>query len=294
MLLSFLVTLNAGDEVLLPAPHWPNYPAHAMLANARTVAVPLQVEDQYKPSPDIMQQALTEKTRAILLNYPHNPTGAMLDRDDLVWLSEFATEHDLIVYSDEAYETLVFDGTFASIAAIPGMRERTVVLRTFSKSYAMTGWRVGYLAAPTAVAEKAARLHEHTSACTSTPSQMAALAALDTPETIPQNMVESYKRRRDLLLDGLSAIPGLRPFVPRGTFYTFVDVSDFGKPAKEFAMHLLRTAGVAVAPGTAFSEHGEGHIRICFANSDDNIREGLRRIAEAVEPLSREFGGRVS
>ena len=286
LLLTFLVTLNEGDEVLLPAPHWPNYPAHAMLANARTVAVPVFVEDGYKPSVDALTRAMTPQTRAILLNYPHNPTGATLDVEDLVLLAEFAIANDLLVFSDEAYETLIFDGEFSSIASLPGMKDRTVVLRTFSKSYAMTGWRVGYLAAPGPIAEKAAKLHEHTSACTSSLSQMAALAALDLPDDASQEMVTSYRRRRDLLINGLQAIPGMKPFVPRGTFYTFVDITSFGKTSREIALYLLESAHVAVAPGTAFSEHGEGYIRICFANSDDNIREGIRRIAAAVEKLN--------
>jgi len=286
LLLSFIVTMDQGDELLLPAPHWPNYPAHAMLANARTVAVPLRIEDGYKPSIAALQQALTPNTRALLLNYPHNPTGATLDRNDLEPLAEFAIKNDLLVFSDEAYETLVFDDEFVSIASAPGMKERTIVLRTFSKSYAMTGWRVGYLAAPAPIAQKAAKLHEHTSACTSALSQMAALAALDTPDTVPQEMVASYRRRRDLLIHGLEAIPGLKPFTPRGTFYAFVDISALGKTAQEFALSLLRNAGVAVAPGTAFSEAGEGFIRICFANSDDNIREGLRRIEKAVQEMN--------
>jgi len=294
LLLTFLVTLNEGDEVLLPAPHWPNYPAHAMLANARTVAVPLTVESGYKPSVDVLQKAVTPHTRAILLNYPHNPTGATLNKEDLVPLAEFAAANDLLVFSDEAYETLVFDSKFESIASLPGMKDRTIVMRTFSKSYAMTGWRVGYLAAPGPIAEKAAKLHEHTSACTSTLSQMAALAALDTPDSIPQEMVASYRRRRDLLVCGLQAIPGMNPFVPQGTFYTFVDITQFGMSSQELALFLLRNARVAVAPGTAFSEQGEGFIRICFASSDDNIREGIRRIAAALEGLDGEQSNRTS
>jgi aminotransferase len=279
LLLSTLVTLNAGDELLLPSPHWPNYPAHALLAGAHAVTVPLSFDDGYRPSIEVLERRVTPRTRALLLNYPHNPTGAVLEENDLETLAAFAREHDLLVYSDEAYERLLFDGRgFRSIASLPGMKERTIVLRTFSKTYAMTGWRVGFLAAATPVATKAARLHEHTSACTSAVSQRAALAALDLPDRIPGEMVASYEHRRDLLIEGLRRVPGFLPFVPQGTFYTFVDIRALGRPSQELARRLLEDARVAVAPGAAFGEEGEGYIRLCFANSEVHITEGVQRI----------------
>lgn len=279
LLLAALVTLDNGEEMLLPSPHWPNYPAHAILANARAVTVPLSAADDYKPTIDRLIDKTTDRTRALLLNYPHNPTGAVLDADDLREIAAFAEERDLLVYSDEAYERLLFDKReFRSIASLPGMKDRTIILRTFSKTYAMTGWRVGFLAAPEPIATRAAKLHEHTSACTSSVSQIAALAALDLPAAVPDAMVASYQYRRDLLLDGLRTIPGFVPFEPRGTFYTFVDIRAHGRLSQDLARFLLKEAHVAIAPGAAFGLEGEGHIRFCFANSEENIREGMQRI----------------
>lgn len=286
LLLAMLVTLDEGDELLLPAPYWPNYPAHAMIAGAKIRPLRLEAQNGFKPSPATLEKTVSERSKAILLNYPHNPTGATLEKEDLRELAEFIERYDLLVFSDEAYSDLVFDGaSFHSIASLPGMKERTVVLRTFSKSYAMTGWRVGYLAGPQPVAEKAAKLHEHTSACTSSVSQMAAMKALDLQADIPAKMAAAYEKRRNLLLNSLKQIPGITAFKPRGTFYVFADVTAFGMTSLELSRFLLKQAHVAVAPGTAFGPEGEGFIRICFANSADNIREGVSRMKKALTSL---------
>jgi len=286
LLLAMLVTLDEGDELLLPAPYWPNYPAHAMIAGAKIRPLRLEAKNGFKPSPVTLEKTVSERSKALLLNYPHNPTGATLEKEDLRELAEFIERHDLLVFSDEAYSDLVFDGApFHSIASLPGMKERTVVLRTFSKSYAMTGWRVGYLAGPQPVAEKAAKLHEHTSACTSSVSQMAAMKALDLQAEIPAKMAATYEKRRNLLLNSLKQIPGITAFKPRGTFYVFADVTAFDMTSLELSRFLLKQAHVAVAPGTAFGPEGEGFIRICFANSADNIREGVSRMKKALTSL---------
>ncbi len=293
LLLAMLVTLDQGDELLLPAPHWPNYSAHAMIAGADIRPVRLEVRDEFKPSLAALEQAVTERSKALLLNYPHNPTGATLEKEDLLRLTELVEQRDLLVFSDEAYADLVFDGaSFCSIASLPRMKERTIVIRTFSKSYAMTGWRVGYLAGPQPVAEKAAKLHEHTTACTSSVSQLAAMTALDLPADITAKMVAAYERRRDLLLDGLRQIPGIAAFKPKGTFYVFADVTAFGVTSLELSRFLLEQAHVAVAPGSAFGPEGEGFIRICFANSTDKIREGVSRMKKALRGQRRTRGRR--
>ena len=181
--------------------------------------------------------------------------------------------------TDEAYETIIFDGRkFLSIAALDGMQERTIIIRTFSKTYAMTGWRIGYIVAPEDIAKRAAKLHEHTSACTSSISQMGALAALEMADTVSRSMVEKYESRRDIVIDALKDVRGLSVFEPRGTFYAFVDISSFGMSSFDLSRRLLEQARVAVAPGSAFGKEGEGFIRICFANSAENIKRGLDRM----------------
>ena len=291
LLLMMLATLDEGDEVLLPSPHWPNYPAHVLLAGGRYKKDALKAEHAFKPVRETLEGAITRRTKVLLINYPHNPTGAVLDREDLEVIADVARAHDLLVFSDEAYESLVFDGKkFCSIASLEGMRERTVIFRTFSKSYAMTGWRVGYLAAPKELANKAAKLHEHTSACASSVSQMAAQAALDLPKEITMKMVKEYERRRDVLIEGLAQIPGLKIFKPRGTFYAFVDIRKFGIPSFDLSRLLLEKARVAVAPGSAFGAEGEGYIRVCFANSIENIREGVKRMKKVFQEMANSKG----
>jgi aminotransferase len=211
----------------------------------------------------------------------------VMEADDLQSIARFARQRDVIVCSDEAYETLVYDGRkFLSIASLDGMQDRTVIIRTFSKTYAMTGWRIGYLAAPAKFAKRAGKLHEHTSACTSSVSQMAALTALDTSDDVSQSMVEEYESRRDIVMQYLQGVPEIRILKPQGTFYAFVDISSFGLSSFDFSRRLLEKARVAVAPGSAFGEEGEGYIRICFANSVDNIKRGLERMEKMIKKLS--------
>ena len=279
LLLAMLVTLDPGDEVIVPSPHWPNYEAHILLCGGTMKRLRLEESQGFRLDPVALRNAVSERTKAVILNSPHNPTGAVLDDERLQGVAKLARDRDLLVFADEAYACLTFEGRpFRSIASLAGMKERTVIVRTFSKSHAMTGWRVGYLVAPRAVAERAARLHEHTSACTSSVSQAAALAAFDVPAETTGKMVREYESRRDLLIRGLKRIPGLRVSKSEGTFYLFVAVDAFGIPALELAKRLLLEERVAVAPGTAFGEEGEGYVRLCFANSRANLREAVRRM----------------
>jgi len=289
LLLTMLVTLDGKDEVIFPSPHWPNYPAHVLLAGGTYRKLPLTARNGFRPEIEKLESMVTKNTKVLLINYPHNPTGATLRNEDLEALAGFAKANDLLVCSDEAYESIIFDGgSFQSIAGLDGMKERTVIIRTFSKTYAMTGWRIGYLAAPKEVAKHAAKLHEHTSACTSSVSQIAALAALDLSDDVPLRMVEEYQSRRDILMDALKQIPGVGTFKPQGTFYAFVDVRSFGIPSFELSRMLLEKAHVAVAPGSAFGAEGEGYIRICFANSAENIRGGMDKMKRVLDKMAKE------
>lgn len=279
LLLAMLVTLNPGDEVIVPSPAWPNYEAHILLSGGVMERLRLEESRGFQLDPAALRRAVSPKSRALILNSPHNPTGAVVEERGLREIAEIARTRDLIVFSDEAYATLTYDGlSFRSICSLDGMKERTVIIRTFSKTHAMTGWRVGFLAAPRVLAEKAAKFHEHTSACTSSVSQAAALASFDVPKSTTAAMVREYERRRDLLSAGLSRIPGLRVRKPGGAFYLFVAVDAFGVPALDLAKRLLIEERVAVAPGTAFGPEGEGYFRLCYANSAENLQEAVRRM----------------
>jgi len=286
LLLTMFVTLDKQDEVIFPSPHWPNYPAHVLLANGNYKKLPLTAENGFKPSVEALNTMVTRNTKMLLINYPHNPTGAILDREDLEAIAKFAIDRDLLVCSDEAYETLIFGGRkFHSIASVDGMKERTVIIRTFSKTYAMTGWRIGYVVAPKEIASRVSKLHEHTSACASSISQMAALAALALQDDVSQKMVDAYQFRRDIIINALNEIPGVGVFEPQGTFYAFADISSFALSSFDLSRRLLEQARVAVAPGSAFGEEGEGYIRICFANSAENIKRGMDRMNRALRKM---------
>jgi aspartate/methionine/tyrosine aminotransferase len=283
-----LVTVNPGDEVIVPSPAWPNYEAHVLLCGGAIRRLRLEEREGFRLDPRALRNSITTATRALILNSPHNPTGAIVDDARLQVVADIARARDLLVLADEAYACLTFDGRpFHSIASLPGMRERTIIVRTFSKSHAMTGWRVGYLAAPRAIAEKAARLHEHTSACTSSVSQAAALATYNVPSETTLEMVREYESRRDLLVRGLREIPELRVSVSEGAFYLFVAIDAFGVTSLDLAKRLLLEKRVAVAPGTAFGPEGEGYIRLCFANSTGNLEEAVRRMADFFSGLRR-------
>ena len=280
--------LDQDDEVLFPTPHWPNYAAHVLMGGGRYRKYRLDDTQGFRVDLQSLEAQVSPATKVLLINSPHNPTGMVLSLKELDQLAQFAKEHDLLVCSDEAYYTLLFDHAEpCSIASLPGMKERTVVIRTFSKTYAMTGWRVGYLMGPKPLAQRIAKLHEHTSACTSSVSQAAGMKALDLPPDIPQNMVDQYQKRRDVLIEGLNHISNVQVSKPEGAFYAFVNVKRLGLSSFDLSRLLLEEAHVAVAPGTAFGKEGEGHIRLCFANSLTNIKEGLARMKPVLEALPK-------
>ena len=277
--LSMLTLLNPGDEVLVPDPCFPNYLGQAAIVGVKPVPVPTYEEYGHRLQAADVEKAITPRTRAIILNSPCNPTGAVMTKEDIAAIAELAERYDLWVFSDEPYDKIVFDGAEAfSMAQLPQVRDRVIILNTFSKTYAMTGWRIGYLLLNNAACvSRMANLNEGVVSCVSTFIQMAAVEALK-DDTCVKQMCAEYARRRDILVDGLNAIPGIHCRKPDGSFYAFANIRDFGKSSQEFAEELVSGARVVVVPGTAFGQHGEGFIRVVFANSDEKLKESLRRI----------------
>lgn len=284
LLLSMMTLLNEGDEILMPDPCFPNYYGQACIVGSKAVPVPTYEKFSYRIQAADIEKAITKKTQAILLNSPCNPTGAVLTKDDVYSIAELVKKYDLWVLSDEPYDKIVFDGTEAfSIAQVPEVRDHVIVLNSFSKSYAMTGWRIGYLLAPDpGYAKKMAQFQEGVVSCVSTFSQVAAAEALKRTDCVDQ-MIRDYTRRRDILVDGINSIPGFSCEKPAGSFYAFVNIQKFGKTSQEFAEELLKNAGVVTVPGSAFGHAGEGYLRLVFANSDENLREAVRRISAYVQ-----------
>lgn len=281
--LAMLLLLDPGDEILVPDPCFPNYFGQACIVGATAVPVPTYEENDYRIQAADIEKAITPRTKAILLNSPCNPTGAVLSRKDILEIAELVKRQGLWVLSDEPYDSILYDGIEAfSMAQVPEVREQTIVLNSFSKSHAMTGWRVGYMVVPKAeYSKKLAQLQEGVASCVSTFSQAAAAEALKSTECVAQ-MVEDYTRRRDILVNGLNSIPGFRCGKSAGSFYAFANIQAFGKSSVEFAEELVKNAGVVVVPGSAFGTMGEGHLRLVFANSDENLKEAVRRIGAYV------------
>jgi aspartate/methionine/tyrosine aminotransferase len=256
------------------------------VAGGVPVPVPLREEENFSFDLTVFDRVVSDRTRLIILNSPSNPTGGVLPMPALERIADAAQRHDIWILSDEIYTRLVFDGvTVPTIASLPGMAERTVICDGFSKTYAMTGWRLGFGIMPEALAERVTLLLTHSIGCTATFTQYAGLEALTGPQDQVEAVVAKYQRRRDVLVDGLNAIPGLQCRRPQGAFYAFPNVSAFGRTSDWLADYLLEEAGVAVLPGTAFGEAGEGYLRLCFANSMQNIHIALERIAAALAKL---------
>ena len=281
-----LALVRPGDEVIYPDPGFPTYAAMIGVAGGVPVPVPLREETDFAFDLDVFDRVVNERTRMIVLNSPSNPTGGVLSTQVLEHVAGAAQRHDAWVLSDEIYARMAFDGVpVPSIAALPGMRERTIICDGFSKTYAMTGWRLGFGIMPEPLAERVGLLLTHSIGCTATFTQLAGVEGLTGPQDQVEAVMTEYQRRRDVLVAGLNGIPGLSCRVPQGAFYAFPNVSAFGRTSDWMANYLLEEAGVAVLPGTAFGEGGEGYLRLCFANSMENIRIALERIAEALGRL---------
>jgi aspartate aminotransferase len=280
-----LALVGPGDEVIYPDPGFPTYLAMIQVAGGVPRPVPLREEQDFSFDLDAFDRLVNARTRLVILNSPSNPTGGVMPLHALEHIARVAVEQDLWVLSDEIYSRLIYDTPAPSIVALPGMAERTIICDGFSKTYAMTGWRLGYGIMPAPLAERVELLLTHSVGCTASFTQMAGLEALQGPQEAVDRVVAEYRRRRDALVTGLNAIPGVRCRMPQGAFYVFPNLSVFGKTSNWLAEYLLEQAGVALLPGTSFGPNGEGYLRLCFANSMENIQKALSRIAAALKPL---------
>jgi aminotransferase len=272
-----MALLDPGDEVVIPEPCFVAYPGCIMLANARPALVPTYAANGFQVTGEAIEAAITPKTRAILIGYPSNPTGAVMSRERLLEVAEVAERHDLAVISDEIYDRLIYGVEHICFATLPRMRERTVLMGGFSKAYAMTGWRLAWLAAPPEIIEAASKVHQYMIMSAPTMSQYAGLEALHSGEEYVQQMRDEYNQRRQVLVHGLNSL-GLPTIEPLGAFYAFPYVGHLGVSSAEFADRLLREEQVAVVPGDAFGPSGAGHLRVCYATSLNQIEEALERI----------------
>lgn len=276
-----IATLNPGDEVIIPEPCFVAYPAAVIFVDAEPVFVPTTVEEAFQVDPERIAAAITPRTRAIMLGYPNNPTGAVMPRERLAAIAELAERRDLLVLSDEIYDRLVYGVQHTCFASLPGARERTILLGGFSKAYAMTGWRLGWMAAPADIVAAARKVHQYAIMSAPTMAQYAGVAALRDGEPFVAEMVAEYDRRRRAIVAGLNAI-GLPTFEPRGAFYVFPRVAHLGMSSEVFAERLLREQQVAVIPGDTFGPSGAGFVRACYAASMEKIKAALERIERFV------------
>ena len=284
LLFTLFACVEPGDEVILPDPGYPAYASQVSFIGAVPKLVTLREETGFRMDLDQLASLVTPKTRMLIINTPQNPTGGILTEEDVKFVCELAHKHDLLVVSDEIYSQLVYGFHHVSPLSQPGMRERTVLMDGLSKSYAMTGWRLGYAVAPTALAAKLDQLMINSSSCAAGFTQMAAIEALSAPESehAVHRMVKVFERRRDLVVDGLNAIPGVRCAKPQGSFYAFPNIQGTGLDERELADRLLTEAGVAVLPGSAFGAAGKGYIRLAYTQSEDELRLGLKLIADFI------------
>ncbi len=278
--------LNPGDEVILPEPCYVSYLPCITLADGVPVRIGLKEENEFKLTPEELLGAITEKTKALILTFPNNPTGAVMTAKDLEPLVDIIIEKDIVVLTDEIYAELTYGSDHVSIASFPGMKERTILINGFSKAYAMTGWRLGYACAPKMILEQMLKIHQFAIMCAPTTSQYAAVTALRHCDDAVKEMKEAYNQRRRFVLHAFEEM-GLQCFEPRGAFYAFPCIKEFGMTSDDFAMKFLEEEKVAVVPGTAFGECGEGFLRISYAYSIEELKEALGRMKRFVEKLRK-------
>jgi aspartate/methionine/tyrosine aminotransferase len=286
MFFAILACVDRGEEVLYPNPGFPIYESMINFVGAKPVPIPLLEENDFRLDHEYVKEKITKKTKMIILNSPENPTGGVLTKEDLKVIADcIANRDDVLVLSDEIYSRIIYEGTHESIASLPGMRQKTIILDGFSKTYAMTGWRLGYGVMRKDIAEKITQLMINSNSCTCAFTQMAGVEALKGPQDSVEKMVAEFRKRREVIVSGLNNIKGITCKKPKGAFYVFPNIKGIGKKSKEFSDYLLNEAGVAVLPGTSFGKYGEGYLRISFANSVENIKKALDRISKAVEKL---------
>jgi len=282
--ISFLAMIDEGDEVILPDPAWGTFEACARVAGGTPKFVIMSPDEDYRMLPEKVAEQITRRTKMILINSPSNPLGSVLEESDVKGIADLAIDHDLTVLADETYEKILFEGRHHSIAALPGMFERTITVNGFSKTYAMTGWRLGWAVAPAPLTKEINKLQTQSITNATSFVQVAGVEALKGPQTAVRAMVEEFRARRELIYGLISEIPVLRCPKPKGAFYTFPKY-DIDMSSEDLTTLLLKKAHVAVTPGSAFGPAGEGHIRISYAADRDSISEGMRRIKEVLEPF---------
>jgi len=286
MFYTMLMLIRPGDEVIYPNPGFPIYESCIRFAGGTPVPMPLLGKNNFRLDLEQFKASITGKTRLVLLNSPSNPTGGLFEQEDILAIAEVLKDRpDIFILSDEIYDRLVFEGEACSIASVPGFKDRTIILDGFSKTYAMTGWRIGYGIMHPELARQMELLMVNSNSCTAAFTQKAALAALTGPQNGVEEMRQAFRARRDWLVAALNDIPGITCATPRGAFYAFPDISSFGLPGKEFCQRLLNEAGVAAAWGTSFGEYGEGHFRLSYATSLDNLKIAVDRLAAFTKTL---------
>ena len=279
--------LDPGDEVLIPQPSYVSYEPCAILAGGKPVIIELKAENEFRLTPEELLEYITDKTKILVLPYPNNPTGAIMERADLEKIAEIVMEKDIFVLSDEIYSELSYKGDHVTIASIPGMKERTILINGFSKAYAMTGWRLGYACGPREIIEQMTKIHQFAIMCAPTTSQYAAVEAMRNGDADVAIMREAYDQRRRYLVNAFKEM-GLECFEPYGAFYIFPCIKEFGMTSEEFAERFLKEEKVAVVPGTAFGDSGEGFLRISYAYSLQNLKAALERLDRFVKKLRAE------
>jgi len=286
MFFAIFACVNSGEEVLYPNPGFPIYESVINFVGAKPVPIPLLENNDFRLDPEYVKEKITKNTKMIILNSPENPTGGVLTREDLKVIADcISNRDDVIVLSDEIYSRILYEGEHESIASLPGMKEKTILLDGFSKTYAMTGWRLGYGVMRKDVAQKIAQLMTNSNSCTNAFVQVAGIEALRGPQDEVARMVTEFKKRREIIVSSLNNIKGITCKKPRGAFYVFPNISGTGMNCRQLSDYLLNEAGVAVLPGTAFGKYGEGYLRLSFATSVENINKALERISRAIEKL---------
>lgn len=283
MFFVILAMLQAGDEAIYPNPGFPIYESMINFVGAKAVPLPLREEKNFRLDADELRSLVTDKTKLIILNSPANPTGGVLTREDMIAVAEVARERNIMVLSDEIYDQILYEGEHVGMLSLPDTRDNTILLNGFSKSYAMTGWRLGYGIMPADLAAQVGKLMVNSNSCTAAFTQEAGIAALTGTHEPTRTMVAAFKERRDFLVAALNEMPGFSCVNPAGAFYVFPNVKETGIPSKELADYLLNTAGVALLDGACFGEYGEGYLRMSYANSLENIEQALGQIREALE-----------
>ena len=282
---TILALVNEGDEVIYPNPGFPIYESVIDFIDGKAIPLPLREEVNFRFRIEDLEASISDRTKLLIINSPQNPTGGTSAKSDLEAIAELAIKHNFYVLTDEVYSRILYEGVHDSLISLPGMKERTILLEGHSKTYAMTGWRLGYGIAPTELADKITQLTINSNSCTATFTQFAGIEALKGPQDFVHEMVTEFRKRRDAIVDGLNAIEGVSCIKPFGAFYVFPNVSQLPLSCQDLSDYLLEDAGVAVLPGTAFGKYGDGYLRLSYANSLENIQEALARMDSAISRI---------